>query len=212
MKVGNCLILLCLTLMISCSATQSGSSQTENRENKTPDDYLGEWRIIRYWSAQNSNSDKDVSEIAAEAQMVDYLPLYNSSSVDQSAFFTLLFVTEDSLVVFGTHCSGENSGNPKYVYPYSWENGVLLGDSLSSEFEYGDDQTTVYATYKSWMRIENGNLFIEQSQIYTIPSQSIRQVMYQKTEYEPFKQESWDIESEGSCTLFPQQKMPLPVF
>ncbi len=206
-------IALFVTLCSCTDATSNSETTQADTSKKTiPSQYLGEWRIISYRSKSYENTEKEISEIASEAQIIDYLPLYNANTEHSSAFFTLLFTTNDSLVVFATHCSGENTGNPKYVYPFTWKDGTLVGDSLTSEFEFGNDTIKINATYESTMAIENGNLIIEQSQIYLIPSKNLRQVKYQKTEYERYSQQIWGIESEGTCSLFPQQTMPLPVF
>ncbi len=210
--ITRMLMTLLICTLMSCIETTSSQESTNNNENVIPSEFLGQWRIIRYWQQNYENTDKEISEVATEARMADYKPLYNTNSEQASIFFTLLFTTNDSLVIFGTHCSGENTGNPRYVYPFTWEDGLLMGDSLTSEFTIGDGEITADVTYLTSMKLENGNVIIEQSQVYLIPSKNLRQVIYQKTEYERYSQAVWTIDSKGTCTSFSQQMMPLPVF
>lgn len=218
MKISVLFLILIFITLISCSdSVSSGKPQTEAlKKSLVPNEQLGQWRIIKYWMKSYENSEKSINEIKEEAPMADYLSLYNANTEHPAAFFTLLFTTNDSLVIFSTHCPGENTGNPRYVYPFTWQNDQLHGDSLTATYDLSkllnDDRYQGTATFNTSMFLENENLIIEQSSIYLLTDKKIRQVMYQKTEYERYDQEVWTIESEGTCSSFSQQKFPLPVF
>lgn len=70
-------------------------------------------------------------------------PTINCDNVKDSTKCCLsmstIFITDDSLVRFGYHCPGDNSGSTRIAYGYVYKDGKLTGDLLS-----GDDKDTEY--------------------------------------------------------------------
>lgn len=81
-----------------------------------------------------------------------------------------IFITNDSLVRFGYHCPGDNSGSTRIAYGYVYKAGKLTGDFLSGynkETEYSmetlltknSDESIIITQFGSFKSYENDSTY-----------------------------------------------------
>jgi len=80
-----------------------------------------------------------VAECTSGQVIFDHVNENTSCSLSMST----IIITDDSLVRFGYHCSGDSSGSTRVAYGYVFKDGKLTGDSLSGISKIPEGEKTM---------------------------------------------------------------------
>lgn len=84
---------------------------------------------VSYYTKKGTNID---TQLTMEGYRLNNTGC-STASEDSFVSMSTMIITTDSIIRFGFHCPGDNSGSTRIAYGYRLNNGKLVGDSLCGE-------------------------------------------------------------------------------
>jgi hypothetical protein len=119
-----------------------------------------------------------------------------TSPIQDLISMSTLIITRDSIVRFGYHCPGDNSGSTRIAYGYRYNRGQLFGDSLSGRIEVAEG-TKEMSTYLE--KNQDKSITVTQiGQLYINEIDSTFIIIY-RGNYDKYDSTYYKYEDEPTC-------------
>jgi hypothetical protein len=120
-----------------------------------------------------------------------------------------LIITTDTIVRYGYHCPGDNSGSTRISYGYMYKDGKLTGDSLSGIIKaaQGEKNMTTFLT-----KHNDESITITQLGKYITPTSDSTYYLLYKSDFIKSEKSCFNYNDEPTCTDNYGPWFPIPIW
>jgi len=121
---------------------------------------------------------------------------------------TIIF-TDDSLVRFGFHCPGDNSGSTRIAYGYVYNDGKLTGDLLSGDVKTAEGESS----WKTFLKKNSDeSIIITQLQSLTVYGIDSTYYLLCKSTYKKSDNTCYNYNDLPTCSETYEARFPIPTW
>jgi hypothetical protein len=209
------IVLLCIIAMAGIVITDCDNNSTSPTGNETIN-LKGKYLMDSYCIANVSTLSVNPVSIDSLLSVADCAigTIIGCDEVKKDSTkcclsMSTIIITDDSLVRFGFHCPGDNSGSTRSAYGYVYNDGKLTGDLLSGDVKTAEGESS----WKTFLKKNSDeSIVITQLQSLTIYENDSTYYLLYKSTYKKSDNTCYNYNDLPTCSENYEPRFPIPVW